>query len=326
MTLAQSSTDMYNKVTTLTEFILKEERRFKKASGSFTLLLTTIENAAKIIASHIKKTGLVDIIGKAGKTNVYQEEVQKLDEFSNQLLLDMVSESGQVYAVASEETEKPLFIKKNPGKYSVFFDPLDGSGNIDVNITMGTIFSIYHKNSNLKQPGAKQVAAGYIIYGTSVMFVYSAGDGVNGFTLDPSIGAFILSHPNIQIPTKGRIYTINEGYWELYDQRLKNYLSALKKEEKSYKTRHAACMVADVHRILLQGGIFLYPSDKKRPRGKLRLMYEVNPMSFLMKQAGGLATSNGKDPLKIKPSSLDARVPIALGSREEIKKYLKFYR
>ncbi|PIV10022.1 class 1 fructose-bisphosphatase [Candidatus Roizmanbacteria bacterium CG02_land_8_20_14_3_00_36_15] len=315
---------MYNKVITLTEFILKEERRFKKATGSFTLLLTQIENAAKIIASHIKKTGLVDIIGQTGKKNVYQEEVQKLDEFSDRLLIDMVSESGQAHAVASEEVEKPIYIKKNSGKYSVFFDPLDGSSNISVNITMGTIFSIYHKAADLKQPGDKQVAAGYIIYGTSVMFVYSAGAGVNGFTLDPSIGAFILSHPNIQIPAKGRIYTINEGYWNLYDQSLKNYLSSIKKEEKPYKTRYAACMVADVHRILFQGGIFMYPSDSKHPQGKLRLMYEVNPMAFLIREAGGLATSNGNDPLKIKPLSLDQRVPIALGSKEEIEKYLKY--
>lgn len=315
---------MYNKVITLTEFILKEERKFKAATGSLTLLLTQIENAAKIIASHIKKTGLVDIIGQTGKQNVYQEEVQKLDEFSDQLLLDMVVESGQAYAVASEEIEKPVIVRNHPGKYAVFFDPLDGSSNISVNITMGTIFSIYRRNNDLKQPGSKQVAAGYIIYGTSVMFVYTAGAGVNGFTLDPSIGAFLLSHPNMQIPQSGRIYTINEGYAELYDQPLKNYLAHLKQEEKPYKTRYAACMVADVHRILLQGGIFLYPADRKHPHGKLRLMYEVNPMTYLIKQAGGTAISNGQDPLKIVPSSLDQRVPIAMGSVDEITKYLKF--
>lgn len=317
---------MYNKVITLTEFILKEERKFKKATGSFTLLLTQIENASKIIASHIKKTGLVDIIGQTGEKNIYQEEVQKLDRFSNDLLVDMIAGSGQAYAVASEEIAKPVFVKKFAGKYTIFFDPLDGSSNINVGITTGTIFSIYHKNGNLKLPGYKQVAAGYIVYGTSVIFVYTAGNGVNGFTLDPSIGTFLLSHPNIKIPDKGRIYSINEGYWDLYDQKLKNYLLSLKKEEKSYKTRYAACMVADVHRVLIQGGIFLYPSDNKHPEGKLRLMFEVNPMSLIIKQAGGLAISNGKDPLKIIPSTLDQRVPIVMGSREEIKKYLKFQR
>jgi len=315
---------MYNKVITLTEFILKEERKFKKATGSFTLLLTQIENASKIIASHIKKTGLVDIIGRTGSKNVYQEDVQKLDEFSNALFVDMITESGQTYAVCSEELEKPVFVKKNSGKYSVFLDPLDGSSNIDSGITMGSIFSIYHKSTNLQQPGEKQVSAGYILYGPSVMFVYTAGARVNGFTLDPSIGAFILSHPNIQIPSKGRFYTLNEGYWELYDQPLKNYLSSLKKASKPYKTRYAASMVADIHRILFQGGIFLYPSNKKKPQGKLRLMYEVNPLSFLVKKAGGLAITNGRDPLKIKPLSLNQRVPIVLGSRKEVKKYLQF--
>lgn len=315
---------MFRKVTTLTEFILKEERRFKKATGSFTLLLTQIENAAKIIASHIKKTGLVDIIGQTGEKNIYQEEVQKLDKFSNDLLIDILSESGQVYAIASEELEKPVFVKKNSGDYTVFLDPLDGSSNIDVNINIGTIFSIYHKNKDLLQPGKKQVATGYIIYGSSVMLVYSCGNGVNGFTLDPSIGSFLLSHPDIKIPQKGKIYSLNEGYYQLYNKALQNYLNHLKNPEKLAKLRYVGSMVADVHRTLLKGGIFLYPSDKKNPQGKLRLMFEVNPFAFIIQQAGGLAYSEKINPLQIKPSSLSQKIPIALGSPDNVREYLKF--
>lgn len=315
---------MYQKITTLTEFILAEERKFKQATGSFTLLLTHIENAAKIIASHIKKSGLVDILGQTGETNAYQEEVQKLDSFSNQLIIDLLSSTGHVGSLASEELEKPIEIDKKNGQYNVFFDPLDGSSNIDVNINIGTIFSIYRDNVNLLQPGSKQVASGYIIYGSSVMFVYSCGNGVNGFTLDPSIGSFILSHPNIKIPESKSIYSINEGNYELFDESLKKYLTSIKKEEKPYKARYVGSMVADVHRTLIKGGIFIYPQDKKNPNGKLRLMFEVNPLSFIMKQAGGNAVSNSKNPLEIIPEKLEQRVPIVMGSEKEVEKYLQY--
>lgn len=315
---------MFNKVITLTEFILAEERKFKNATGSFTLLLTHIENATKIIASHIKKSGLVDILGKTGEKNAYQEEVEKLDVFSNKLLIDILSSTGHIGTLASEELEKPIEIDKKRGQYNVFFDPLDGSSNIDVNISIGTIFSIYHNHSGLLQKGKTQVAAGYIIYGSSVMFVYSYGNGVNGFTLDPSIGSFILSHPNIRVPESKSIYSINEGNYEFFDDSLKKYLQALKKEKKPYKARYVGSMVADVHRTLLKGGIFLYPKDTNNPEGKLRLMFEVNPMSFIMKQAGGTASSDGKDPLTIKPTSLEQRVPIAMGSTKEIEKLLQY--
>jgi len=314
---------MYQKVVTLTEFILAEERKFKNATGNFTLLLTHIENAAKIIASHIKKSGLVDIIGETGEKNAYKEEVQKLDVFSNRLLVDILSTTGQVGTLASEELSEPINVDKK-GFYNVFFDPLDGSSNIDVNINIGTIFSIYHNESPLLEQGNKQVAAGYIIYGSSVMFVYSCGNGVNGFTLDPSIGSFILSHPNIRVPEAKSIYSINEGNYELFDTKLQNYLKDLKKGEKPYKARYVGSMVADIHRTLLKGGIFLYPNDSKNPNGKLRLMFEVNPMSYLMQQAGGKATSNGADPLTIKPESLEQRVPIAIGSTKEVEKLLQY--
>jgi len=286
--------------------------------------LTQIENAVKIIASHIKKSGLVDIIGQTGEKNIYQEEVQKLDKFSNDLLVDTLIESGQVYAIASEELDEPIFVNKNRGHYLVFLDPLDGSSNIDVNINVGTIFSIYHKDKNLLLPGKKQVAAGYVIYGSSVMFVYTFGNGVNGFTLDPSIGSFLLSHPNIKIPQKGSIYSINEGYYNLYYGYLKKYLNHLKSLEKQAKLRYVGAMVADVHRTLLKGGIFIYPGDKKNPQGKLRLMFEINPFAFIIRQAGGLAYTGKINPLQITPEALSQKAPIVLGSVDNVKEYLTF--
>lgn len=314
---------MYQKVTTLTEFILKEEHQHTGATGSFTLLLTHIENAAKIIASHIKRSGLVDILGQTGNKNAYHEDVQKLDEFSNQLLIDMLSQTGHVGSIASEELAEPIKVDKN-GKYNIFFDPLDGSSNIDVNISVGTIFSIYHNHSSLLQPGRKQIASGYIIYGSSVMFVYTYGNGVNGFTLDPAIGTFLLSHPNIKIPESKNIYSINEGNFDLYHKSVRTYLNAIKHEEKPYKARYVGSMVADIHRTILKGGIFLYPEDAKQPHGKERLMFESNPLSFIVEQAGGIAVSNGKSPLDIIPESIEQKIPIVLGSKKEVEKYLKY--
>lgn len=320
---------MFQKVTTLTEFLLAEEQKVPNATGSFTLLMTQIENAAKIIASHVKKAGLVDIMGATGEKNAYEEEVQKLDQFSNDLLVDTLKSSGQVYAMGSEELEEPIFVGKNSGDYMVFFDPLDGSSNIDVNINVGTIFSIYHKNDELLQPGKNQVAAGYVLYGSSVMLVYSSGSGVHGFTLDPSIGSFLLSHPNMQIPKDGDIYSLNESYYNRYDPYLQNYIKSVKEEDKEkgkpYKMRYAAAMVADIHRILLKGGIFIYPENSKNPNGKLRLMYEVNPMSYLVLQAGGAATSKGNNPLDIIPHKLSERAPIALGSEKMVQDFLSYY-
>ncbi|MDO8497385.1 MAG: class 1 fructose-bisphosphatase [bacterium] len=311
---------MFKNVTTLTEFILEEESKFPQATGNFTLLMTLIENATKIIGSHIKKAGLVDILGQTGGTNVYEEEVQKLDVFSNDLLVNILSSSNLVSTIASEELEKPIRLK-NKGHYAIFFDPLDGSSNIDTNVSIGTIFSIYKNSGNYLQKGSQQVAAGYVVYGSSIMFVYTSGSGVNGFTLDPSIGSFLLSHPNIRIPEKGSTYSINEGYFEMFDIKVKNYISSLKKEKK-YKLRYVGSMVADIHRTLLKGGIFLHPADFKNAQGKLRLMFEVNPMSFIVNQAGGKSISGTADPLEITPTSVHQRTPIVLGSSQEIDKYL----
>lgn len=328
---------MYHRVTTLTEFILNEEKKIEDASGSFTLLLTILENSVKIIASHIKKTGLVDILGATGGTNTYGEEVQKLDEFSNKLLIDNLIDSGLVYAVGSEELDKPIFSNNLTGDYVVFFDPLDGSSNISVNAPMGTIFSIFkapsaeimmkdtHDESELLFKGEDQVAAGYALYGSSVMFVYSAGNGVNGFTLDSSIGSFLLSNINMTIPASGKIYSINEGLSEILDAGNRDYLGKIKKDE--YRTRYMACMVADIHRIMFSGGIFLYPENEKDKNGKLRLMYEVNPMSYLVTQAGGKASnSKGKNPLSHTPQSISEKFPIAMGSKNEVERYLQSFK
>lgn len=310
---------MFTKPTSLIEFILAEEKKITDATGDFTLLLTHIEYVTRIIASHIRQAGLVDILGSTDKKNVYQDEVQKLDEYSNQLFIDTLSASGVVSMLASEELANPIRVNKN-GKYVVFFDPIDGSSNIDVNTSVGTIFSIYHTRDEELQPGKKQVAAGYIIYGSSTMFVYSCGQGVNGFTLDPGIGSFLLSHKDMKVPEKGSIYSINEASYPNWDSKLQAFINELKE---THKARYVGSMVADIHRTLIKGGIFIYPADKKTPQGKLRLLYEVNPMSYLLKQAGGLATSNGTDPLLIKPQSFEQTVPIALGSPNEVERYIK---
>ncbi len=317
---------MYKLVTTLTDFVLEEERRSKNATGNFTMLFTHIENAVKIIASHVRMSGLVDIMGATGAKNVFGEEVQKLDEFANRLLVDNLRNSGHVYAVVSEEMEKPAYAKEGQkGAYVVFIDPLDGSSNIDTNCPTGTIFSIYKTDGdNLLQQGCKQVAAGYAIYGSSVMLVYSAGNGVNGFTLDPNIGSFLLSHPNIKIPQNVKYYSINEAYESLYDDGLKSYLAFLK-QTGGYTSRYVGSGVADAHRTLVKGGIFLYPANKKNKDGKLRLMLEVNPLAFLAEQAGGMTVSSDrKSPLTIMPTKIHQRAPFVMGSREEVELYLRY--
>lgn len=321
------------KVTTLTEFILQEERKFSHATGTLTLLLTDIENAVKMIASHVKKSGLSDILGSTGHTNVFAEEVQKLDMLSNDILVETLTKSGHVAAIVTEELEKPELIKSEYGEYVVYLDPLDGSSNIDVNLNVGTIFSIHKKpqtvdEKSLLLAGKHQVAAGYVVYGPSVMFVYSCGNGVNGFTLDPSVGSFLLSHPNITIPENGKTYAINESYYNRYPDYIKKYLDSIKKEDemtgKPYSLRYASAMIADIHRVMIKGGIFLYPENSKSPDGKLRLMYEVSPMAFLVKQAGGAAYCRGGDPLEIIPTNVDQRAPIVLGSKNLVTEFLTF--
>lgn len=312
----------------LNSFILNEERYHPNATGSLSRALVAIESAAKVIASHVRMAGLADILGKAGKTNIQGEEVQKLDELANQLMIEYLSVSGEFFALASEELDQPIFPEEGKdAKYIIAFDPLDGSSNIDVNVNIGTIFSIHKRvNSDISdflQEGYKQVAAGYIIYGSSTMFVLSTGNGVNGFTLDPSVGMFLLSHPDMKIPEKGKIYSFNESNIKKWQpQSLVNFVEALKEE--GYTSRYIGSMVADVHRTLIKGGIFAYPADTKNKNGKLRLLYEASPMAFLTVQAGGMATTGYEDILSIKPEDIHQRVPVFLGGKKEIQQMIQF--
>ncbi|NPA12376.1 MAG: class 1 fructose-bisphosphatase [Aquificae bacterium] len=307
--------------TDLGSFLLKEDKQLFEA-------IMPIESAVKVIASLVKVAGLEGILGKAGKTNIQGEEVQKLDEVANQILIDYLSESGQFYGLASEELDQPIFPEKGKdAQYVIAFDPLDGSSNIDVNVNIGTIFSIHKRIGdgveNFLQEGKKQVVAGYVIYGSATMLVLSTGKGVNGFTFDPSVGSFFLSHPDMKLPEKGKIYSINEANAEKWDKKgLKEYIQALKGE--GYTLRYIGSMVADVHRTVIKGGIFAYPSDRKNPNGKLRLLYEASPMAFLIEQAGGLATTGQEDILDIKPTDIHQRTPVYLGSKKEIQQLLGY--
>jgi fructose-1,6-bisphosphatase I len=270
----------------------------------------------------VKRSGLADIMGKAGSTNASDEEVQKLDVYCNDLMIHVLRSSQQVSFIGSEELAEPINVEEHANApYMVFMDPLDGSSNIDVNINIGTIFSIYHTEKNPLQPGKKQVAAGYILYGSSVMLVYTSGGGVNGFTLDPAMGSFILSHPHMKIPSAKKEYSFNEGKYYLVSDAVRNYLDSIKKE--MYQQRYVGSMVADLHRILIKGGIFLHPADSKMPYGKLRLMFEVNPMSMIIEQAGGSAVSGTQNPLDIIPEDPHQRTPIVMGSSDEVEKYIK---
>jgi fructose-1,6-bisphosphatase I len=308
----------------LNSFILEQERLYPNATGSLSRALVAIESATKVIASHVRMAGLADILGMAGKKNIQGEEVQKLDELSNNLLIQYLSQSGEFFALASEELDEPIFPEEGKdAKYVIAFDPLDGSSNIDVNVSIGTIFSIHRRvNSDVSdflQEGYKQVAAGYVIYGSSTMLVLSTGNGVNGFTLDPAVGMYLLSHPNMKIPEKGKIYSINESNDKKWiDAGLKEYIESLKDE--GYTSRYIGSMVADVHRTLIKGGIFAYPADVKNKNGKLRLLYEASPMAFLTVQAGGMATTGKEDILNIKPTDIHQRVPVFLGGKYEMEK------
>lgn len=323
-------------LTNLSRFLLEEQRKFPSATGDFTLILEQIAFAAKIIGREVNKAGIVNILGKTDGINFHGEEQQKLDVFANQKMIQSLDHTGQICGMASEEVDEIIQIpsKYPKGKYLVVFDPLDGSSNIDVNISIGTIFGIYKRKSSsssdgeakdLLQPGKDLVCAGYIIYGSSTMFVYSTGNGVNGFTLDPSVGEFILSHYNMKIPNEGKIYSINEGNYHKWDDRIKNYVEYLKNiKERQYTSRYIGSLVADFHRNLLKGGVFLYPGDTKNPKGKLRLLYEANPLAFLIKNAGGLATDGQTDILEIVPESLHQKTPLIIGSKFEVETFIKF--
>src|SRR5258708_6385825 len=305
--------NMLKHMLTFTDYLLQEEPAATNAAGNFPLLFTTIENAAKLIADQLRAAQLVDLFGQTGRVNSFGEGVQKLDAFANQLLVATLLSSGTVYAVVSEELEHPVFAPPSlAGEYLVYLDPIDGSSNIDTNCPIGTIFSLYRKEGGFLQQGKHQVASGYVMCGSSVLLVYTSGHGVQGFTLDPASDRFVYTHPTITIPTRGNIYSINEAYETLYAERPRAYLAQLRASAK-HTARYVGSLVADAHRTLLKGGIFLYPPNQKLPQGKLRLMLEVNPYALLIEQAGGKAiSSNGISPLSTKPDTLQHPRPLSL--------------
>ncbi|MBI3803461.1 MAG: class 1 fructose-bisphosphatase [Nitrospirae bacterium] len=321
--------------TTLTRFLIEQQRKhYPKATGDFTGLLAEIATTAKILSREVNKAGLIDILGYQGRENVHGERVQKLDDFANETFIKTLSHTGHLIGFASEELEG-IYQIPDPhpkGKYVLVFDPLDGSSNIDVNISIGSIFSIHRRKSggneatmdDFLQPGRDQVGAGYIIYGSSTMMVYSTGYGVHGFTLDPSIGEFLLSHEDIKIPSRGKIYSINDGNAPLWENGMKRYIEGMKKSGAT--ARYVGSLVADFHRNLLKGGIFLYPGDSRNPHGKLRLLYEAAPLAFIVEQAQGRATTGTQPILDIKPESLHQKVPLIIGSAEDVKEAESFCR
>lgn len=325
---------------TLSRHILEGERMHPGATGELSALLDQLGLAAKLISLEVNKAGLVDILGLTGEENVHGEQVKKLDMYAHDVMIRALDHTGHFCVMASEEEEDIIHIpaKHKIGKYVLLFDPLDGSSNIDANISIGTIFSIYKRVTpddtpgtleDCLQPGYKQEAAGYIVYGSSTILVYSAGHhGVHGFTLDPAFGEFILSHEDIKIPERGRIYSANEGNYLKWPQGVKNYIKHLQAhtyDEKPYQARYVGSMVADVHRTLLYGGIFMYPADLQHYKnGKLRLMYECNPMAYILEAAGGRAINGKKRILEIQPTKLHERTPVYMGSREDVDLLEKF--
>ena len=323
-----------NGILTLDEFIIQRQTEFDYSTGEFSRILRDIGFAGKVVHREVNKAGLVEILGKTGTTNVQGEEVQKLDEYANNRFIEALRFGGECAGICSEENETFIaFDDKNSidSKYIIAMDPLDGSSNIDVNVSVGTIFTIYRRKSgflgkpcqleDFLQRGTSQVAAGYIIYGSSTMLVYTAGHGVNGFTLDPSIGEFCLSHPKIRIPKKGVFYSYNHGNYTKFDDSIRNYVDHCFKETvngTSYGYRYVGSMVADIHRNLLKGGIFMYPKTSDAVNGKLRLVYECNPMAFIVEQAGGRATNGHQRIMEIEPKELHQRTPIFIGSEDMV--------
>ena len=327
------------KFNTLARHIYEEERKYPQATGELSDLLHDLSLAAKVISLEVNKAGLVDIIGFTGEENIHGERVKKLDIFANDMMIKAMDHGGHLCVMASEEEEDIIHIPPEfyLGKYVLLFDPLDGSSNIDANVSIGTIFSIYKRVSpedgpgtmaDCLQQGLKQVAAGYVIYGSSTIFVYTSGTGVHGFTLDPSFGEFILSHPDIKTPKKSKIYSINEGNYLYWHPGLKKYIKWLQEEDsktdRPYSSRYIGSMVSDIHRNLLYGGIYMYPADSRNPNGKLRLMYECNPMAFIVEQAGGRASNGKQRMLEVQPTSLHQRTPIFIGSEEDVLLVEKF--
>jgi len=332
------------RVKTLGQFIIEKQADFPYAKGELSRLLRDIGIASKIVNREVNKAGLAEILGDAGEINIQGEHVKKLDVFANEQFIAALSAGGECCAIASEENEEIIIVNNEisqNAKYVVAIDPLDGSSNIDVNVSIGTIFSIYRRKSDVSeqptnedfyQRGTEQVAAGYVIYGSSCMMVYTTGKGVNGFTLDPSIGEFCLSHPNIKTPQSGKIYSINEGNYVHFPDGVKKYIKYCQEEDvatdRPYSSRYIGSGVADIHRNLISGGIYIYPTTSKSPKGKLRLLYECNPLAFLLEQAGGKATDGFNRIMELEIKELHQRTPLFLGCADMVDKaceYMKTY-
>lgn len=328
-----------SKVTTLGQFIIERQSDFPYAKGELSRLLRDIGIASKIVNREVSKAGLVNILGETGDTNVQGEKVKKLDVYANEQFISALKSGGECCMIASEENEELIYIDSeisSEAKYIVAIDPLDGSSNIDVNVSVGTIFSIYRRKSkdepasaeDVLQRGIRQVAAGYVIYGSSTMLVYTTGRGTNGFTLDPSIGEFCLSHPDLKMPGTGTIYSVNEGYYVHFPEGVKKYIKYCQVEDaasnRPYTSRYVGSAVADIHRSLIKGGIFIYPSSAHVPSGKLRLLYEANPLSFVVEQAGGRASDGYSRIMELKATAIHQRTPVFIGSSEMVKKAEEF--
>jgi fructose-1,6-bisphosphatase I len=326
-----------SKVTTLNEFIMDRQAEFPFATGELSRILSDIAVASKIVSRDVRQAGLVDhILGAQGEINIQGEEQQKLDVVADQQFIKAFENGGEICGIASEENDDFLAFTSDTaknGKYVVLFDPLDGSSNIDVNVSIGTIFSIYRRNSetgtlatleDMLQIGNEQIAAGYVLYGSSTMLVYTTGHGVNGFTLDPSIGEFCLSHPNMKMPETGRMYAMNEGNIDICEAGIKKYVQYCQSFDNDkgapYSGRYIGSLVADFHRNMIKGGIYIYPDTTTSPEGKLRLLYECNPLAFIAEQAGGLATTGRIRVLDIQPNKLHQRIPFFCGSKKMVEK------
>jgi fructose-1,6-bisphosphatase I len=325
---------------TVSRYIIQQEHLFPEATGELSEILTQIVTAAKVVTREVRKAGLVEILGFTGTTNPHGEEQQKLDVLANRTFIEALSRNCYISVIASEEERDMVFPGEQvrPAHYAISLDPLDGSSNIDANVSIGTIFSIHRRITtdgasslaDLLQPGSRQVVAGYVLYGSSTMLVYSSGHGVQGFTLDPSVGEFLLSHEDMRVPARGNYYSVNEGNAAFWDEGVRRYVNRLKSRENGrgpYSLRYIGSLVADFHRTLLYGGIFMYPLDYKNPRkpsGKLRLLYEAAPLAFLARHAGGLASDGRRDILDIEPESLHQRVPLFMGSLDDVREAERF--
>jgi len=330
---------MNQKNQTLGEFIIENQSNFKYSSGELSRLINSIRLAGKVVNYEVNKAGLVDIIGAAGDTNIQGEDQQKLDVYANEKFIQAMKNRNIVCGIASEEEDDFITInsqdEQHQNKYVVLIDPLDGSSNIDVNVSVGTIFSVYRRVTpigtpvqleDFLQPGDKQVAAGYIIYGTSTMLVYTTGHGVNGFTLNPATGSYYLSHPDMKFPETGKIYSVNEGNYTHFPLGVKKYIKYCQEEgeERPYTSRYIGSLVSDIHRNMIKGGIYMYPKSSKQADGKLRLLYECNPMAFIIEQAGGKASNGFVRIMEIEPTELHQRVPFFGGSRKMVEKAEEF--